>query len=143
MDGRSVITRYAAERTHPENGHGRETKSGGHCVRQIDYAQVGDPPVDTGLENLHQLWVLKLDAPFSNSMSHSCPLGHNYETGAFRFDGSSAWLAARGRLAMGRERQPKRRLTPCLFDLAAAAVQGVRFRLGSRQVLSKNAGCGP
>ena len=30
MDGRSVITRYAAERTHPENGHGRETKSGGH-----------------------------------------------------------------------------------------------------------------
>ena len=52
MDGRSVITRYAAERTHPENGHGRETKSGGHCVRQIDYAQVGDPPVDTGLENL-------------------------------------------------------------------------------------------
>ena len=52
MDGRSVIIRYAAERTHPEKGHGRETKSGGHCVRQIDYAQVGDPPVDTGLENL-------------------------------------------------------------------------------------------
>jgi biopolymer transport protein ExbD len=24
-------------------------------VRQIDYAQVGDPPVDTGLENLHRI----------------------------------------------------------------------------------------
>jgi hypothetical protein len=39
------------ERTHRENGHGRQTKPGGHCVRQINYAQVGDPLVDTGLEN--------------------------------------------------------------------------------------------
>jgi hypothetical protein len=55
---RQMLDDIAAERTHPENGHGRETKSGGHCVRQIDYAQLGDPPVDTGLENLQILPLL-------------------------------------------------------------------------------------
>jgi hypothetical protein len=38
--------------THQEFGHDRETKSGGHRVRQIDYAQVQASRVNIGFENL-------------------------------------------------------------------------------------------
>jgi hypothetical protein len=79
MDRRSLITRYAAERTRPENGHRRETKSGEHCVRQIDYAQVGDPPLDTGLKNLRvpRTWkgVLFVDRAFGHGAVQEMKVG--------------------------------------------------------------------